>query len=94
MRKHLLDMRKYFLIISNFYLAQILREPNSLAIVASKKLLKISNYVLIMSICFSQNENQEFAVHGGRHFYSVPLLPTIKIFPMALKNDLSMLENI
>ena len=36
----LFDMRKYFFIISNFYLAEILSEPNSLAIVTSKKPLK------------------------------------------------------
>ena len=48
----LLDMRKDFLIISNFYLVEILSEPNSLTIVASKKILKMSNYVLISSIYF------------------------------------------
>ena len=37
MRKFLLDVRKDFLIISNFYLVEILSEPNSLTIVASKK---------------------------------------------------------
>ena len=61
MRKFLLDMRKDFLIMSNFYLVEILSEPNSLTIVTSKKILKMSNYVLILSI-FSHNENQEFAV--------------------------------
>ena len=49
MRKFLLDMRKDFLIMSNFYLVEILSEPNSLTIVTSKKLLKMSNYVLILS---------------------------------------------
>ena len=39
-REILLDMRKKFLIMSNFYLAEILSEPNSLTIVTSKKLLK------------------------------------------------------
>ena len=48
----LLDMRKDFLIMSNFYLAEILSEPNSLTIVTSKNLLKMSNYVLILSIFF------------------------------------------
>ena len=50
MRKFLLDMRKDFLIMSNFYLVEILGEPNSLTIVTSKKILKMSNYVLILSI--------------------------------------------
>ena len=49
----LLDMRKDFLIMSNFYLVEILSDPNSLTIVASKKILKLSNYVLILSIFFS-----------------------------------------
>ena len=62
MRKCLLDMRKDFLIMSNFYLVEILSEPNSLTIVASKKILKISNYVLILSIFYSRNKNQEFVV--------------------------------
>ena len=56
-------MRIDFLIISNFYLVGILGEPNSLTIVASNKILKMSNYVLNLSIFFSQNENQEFVVH-------------------------------
>ena len=63
MRKHLLDMRKDFLIMSNFYLDEILSEPNSLTIVTNKKILKMSNYVLTLSIFFSLNENQEFAVY-------------------------------
>ena len=63
MRKILLDMGKDFLIMSNFYLVEILSEPNSLTIVTSKKILKMSNYVLILSIFFSYNENQEFAVY-------------------------------
>ena len=53
MRKRSLDMRKDFLIMSNFYLVEILSEPNSLAIVASKRILKMSNYVLILSTFFS-----------------------------------------
>ena len=52
MRKFLLDMRKDFLIMSNFYLVEILSEPNSLTIVTSKKILKMSNYVLILSFFF------------------------------------------
>ena len=53
MRKYLLDMRKDFLIMSNFYLViEILSKQNSLAIVASKKILKTSNYELILSIFF------------------------------------------
>ena len=63
MRKFLLDMRKYFLIMTNFYLVEILSESNGLAIVTSKNLLKMSNYVLLLSIFFSQIENQEFAVY-------------------------------
>ena len=61
MRKFLLDIRKDFLILSNFHLVEILSEPNSLTIVRSKKILKMSNYVLILSI-FSENETQEFVV--------------------------------
>ena len=39
--------------MSNFYLViEILSEQNSLAIVASKKILKTSNYELILSIFF------------------------------------------
>ena len=53
MRKFLLDMGKDFLIMSKFYLVEILSEPISLTIVASKKILKMSNYVLILSIFFS-----------------------------------------
>ena len=52
-RKFLLDMRKDFLIMSKFYLVEILNEPNSLTRVTSKKILKISNYVLNLSIFFS-----------------------------------------
>ena len=52
-RKFVLDMRKDFLIMSNFYRVEILSEPNSLTIVTSKKILKMSNYVLILSIFFS-----------------------------------------
>ena len=59
MRKFLLDMRKDFLIMSNFYLVEILSEPNSLTIVTSKKTLKMSNYI---EFFLSHNENQEFAV--------------------------------
>ena len=64
MGKFWLDMRKDFLIMRNFYLVEILGEPNSLTIVASKKILKMSSYVLILSIFFSQNKNQEFAVYA------------------------------
>ena len=62
MRKCLLGMTKGFLIMSNFYLIGIVGKLNSLTTVTSKKILKISNYVLTLSIFFSQNENQEFAV--------------------------------
>ena len=50
--KFLFDMRKDFLIMSNFYLVEILSKPNSLAIVASKTILQMINYVLILSIFF------------------------------------------
>ena len=53
MTKFLLDMRKDFHIISNFYLVEIVSEPNSLSTLASKKILKISNYLLILGIFFS-----------------------------------------
>ena len=53
----LLDMRKDFLIMINFYLAEILSDPNSLTIVTSEKILKMSNYMLILSTFFSHNEN-------------------------------------
>ena len=56
MKNFLLDRRKDFLIMSNFYLVEILGKPNSLSIVKSKKILK-------MSIFFSQNQNQEFTVY-------------------------------
>ena len=59
MRKLLLDIRKDFLIMSNFYLVEILSEPNSVTIVTSKKTLKMSNYI---EFFLSHNENQEFAV--------------------------------
>ena len=52
MRTFLLDMRKDFLIISSFYLVEILSQPNGLTIVTSKKILKMSNDVLILSIFF------------------------------------------
>ena len=52
MRKFMLNMTKVFLIMSNFYLVEILSEPNSLTIVTNQKLLKMSNYVLILSIFF------------------------------------------
>ena len=45
-------MTKDFLIMSNYYLVEILSEPNSLTTVPSKKLLKVSNYVLILSFFF------------------------------------------
>ena len=39
--------------MSNFYFAEILSEPNSLAIVTSKKILKMRNNVLTLGIFFS-----------------------------------------
>ena len=63
MRKFLLDIRKDFRIVSKFYLVEIFSKPNSLAIVASKKILKMSNYVLNLSFFFfSHNENKGLAV--------------------------------
>ena len=53
MKTFLLDMRKVFVIMSKFYLVEILSEPNSLTIVTSNKILKMSNYVLILFIFFS-----------------------------------------
>ena len=38
--------------VTNFYLVEILSEPNSLTIVTREKILKMSNYVLIFSISF------------------------------------------
>ena len=53
MRKFLRDMRKDTLILSNFYLVEILGDPNSLTLVTSKKILKMRNYEFILSIFFS-----------------------------------------
>ena len=50
MRKFLRDMRKDTLILSNFYLVEILADPNSVTLVTSKKILKMRNYVFILSI--------------------------------------------
>ena len=43
-------MRKYFLIMSDFFLVEILSEPNGLTIVTSKKILKMSHHMFIVSI--------------------------------------------
>ena len=68
--------------MSNFYLVENLNQPNNLTIVTSKKILKMSsfylilfnlilfNYVLILSIFFSPNENQEFAVQILEQIFS------------------------
>ena len=61
MRKLLLDMRKDFLITSNFYLVEVLSEPNSLTIVASKKNTQNEQLCAHFEYFFSHNENQEFA---------------------------------
>ena len=53
MRNFLLDMRKDFLIMSNFYRCEIFSKSNSLTIVTSKKIHKMSNYMLILSIFLS-----------------------------------------
>ena len=65
MRKFLLGMRKDFLIMSNFYLVEILSEPNSLTIVTSKKILKMSNYVLILSIFFLKMRIRNLQCNNG-----------------------------
>ena len=73
MRKLLLDMRKDFLIMGNFYLAEILSEPNSLTIVENKQKTDKQKTTQNEKLCadfeyfFSQNENQEFAVQLIRH---------------------------
>ena len=62
MRKFLLDMRKDFLIISNFYLVEILCEPYTLTIETSKKNTQNEQLCAHFEYFFSHNENQEFAV--------------------------------
>ena len=52
MRKFLLDMKKDFLIMSNFYLIEILSEPNSLTMATSKKNTQNEQLWLILSIFF------------------------------------------
>ena len=44
-RKFLLDTRKDFLKTNDFYLVEILSEPNNLTILTSKKILKMTNHV-------------------------------------------------
>ena len=56
------DMRKEFLIMSNFYLVEILSEPNSRTIVTSKKYSKGAIMCSFWVYFFSHNENQEIAV--------------------------------
>ena len=67
MRKFLLDMRKDFLIMSNFSVVEILGKRNSLTIVTSKKITKMSSYALILSIYFLKmrirNVVMNFAVY-------------------------------
>ena len=67
MKNFLLDMRKDFLIMSNFYLVEILSEPDSLTIVRSKK---YSKWAIMSSFEYflSRNENQEFALHVWKKF--------------------------
>ena len=50
--------------MSNFYLVEILSEPNSLTMVTSKKILKINNYVLILSIFSSKWQTGVSSVWG------------------------------
>ena len=56
MKKSLLDTRKDFLIMSNFYLVEIFGKPNSLSIVKSKKILKMSIFF------FSKSESGIYSV--------------------------------
>ena len=65
MRKFLLDMRNDFFIMSNFYLVEILGGPNSLTIVTSKKILKMRNYVLILSIFFLKMRIRNLQCNNG-----------------------------
>ena len=51
-QKFFLDMRKDFPIMSDFLLVEILSEPNGLTIVTSKKILKMSHHMFIVSIFF------------------------------------------
>ena len=67
-RKFLIDMTKDFLIMSNYYLVEILSEPNSLTTVTSKKLLKVSNYVLILSCFFLKMRIRNLQCIQDRHF--------------------------
>ena len=62
MRTFLLDMRKGFLIMNNFYLIEILSESNSLTTVTSKKNAQNEQLCAHFEYFFSQNENQEIAV--------------------------------
>ena len=62
MKKFLLNMSKDFLIMSNFYLAEILSEPNSLTIVTSKKNTQNEQLCAHFEYYLSHNENQEFVV--------------------------------
>ena len=48
-RKFLLDTRKDFLKTNDFYLVQILSEPNNLIILTSKKILKMTNHCSVHS---------------------------------------------
>ena len=64
MRKFLLDMTKNFLIMSNSYLVEILNKPNSFTIVTSKNILKMSNYLLILSIFFPIMRIRSFVVYA------------------------------
>ena len=62
MRTFLLDMSKGFLMMSNFYLVEVLSESNSLTTVTSKKNTQNEQLCAHFEYFFSQNENQEFAV--------------------------------
>ena len=70
MRKFLLDVKKDFLIMNNFYLVEILSEPNSLTIVTSKKNTQNEQLYAHLEYLFSQNKNAEFAVFNPRTKYS------------------------
>ena len=75
MRKFLFDMRKDFLIMSNFYLVEILSEPNSLTIVTSKKNTQNEQLCAHFVYFFPHNENQEFAVLLQSTMFTGPATP-------------------
>ena len=55
-------MRKEFISMSNFYLAEILSETISLTIMTSKKIFENEHLCAHFEYFFSHNKNQEFEV--------------------------------